>query len=356
MLAFLATTLTGYAQKFKLDGKSQNIPNGTQLFLQILTTDQKPERTDSAEVKNNTFTFSGELKEQFYVAILYTANRSDQAMIWLEPKNLAISVKKGDFNNLTIKGSIACQEFQQFSSFMNGIRAKKDSLSKINTGQDTIKYKEKWDQYAKIKTAEAEAGKNFVKSHPNSVVSAFILSIFSTNWGKQDAEELYKNFSTAVKQSKPGKQISQFIGLSREIKVGDRYVDFELSNVNNKKIKLSNIKGKYILLDFWGSWCGACRDENPNLIKLYNRFKGKGFNILGVAAETDKKAWLKAIKTDQLPWENVTDISGNRYNQAVMIYNIYSFPTNFLIDEKGIIIAKNLYGSELTRKLEELLP
>lgn len=356
ILVLSAITLIGHAQNFKLVGKSQDLPDGTKLFLQILTTDQKLERTDSTAVKNDTFTFSGALKDQCYVAVLYTSNHSDQAMIWLEPKNLTISVKKGDFKNLAIKGSTASQEFQQFSAIMSGFESQQDSVQNIDTGQDSIKYKEKWDQYAKIQVAETEAGKNFVKTHPNSVVSAFVLSIFSTSWGKKDAEELYQNFGAQVKQSKPGQQISQFIGLSKEIKIGDKYVDFELSNVSGRKIKLSAIKGKYILLDFWGSWCGPCRAENPKLVKIYNQFKDKGFNILGVAAETDKKAWLEAIKKDQLPWENVTDVSGNRYNQAVMIYNIYSFPTNFLIDEKGIIIAKNIQSNELTRKLQELLP
>lgn len=351
----LTTALAGNAQNFRLNGTSFGIADGSQLFLQIFNTEQKPERMDSAIVKNGQFSFAGSLKENHYVAVLRTADSKDQAMIWLEPKALSVTVKKGDFDNLAIKGSVASQEFQQFSSIMNRIRAQQDSLQKIDTKQDSVMEKEKWDQYEKIQLAETEAGKNFVRSHPNSVVSAFILNIFSTNWGRQNTEELYQRFSAAVKQSKPGQQIRQFIGLSKAIKVGDKYVDFELSNVNDKKIKLSSIKGKYILLDFWGSWCGPCRHENVNLLKAYRLFKDKGFNILGVAAETDKKEWLQAIKADGLLWENVTDVSHGKNNAAIMIYDIFSFPTNFLIDEQGTIIAKNLRGSELIQKLEELL-
>lgn len=143
--------------------------------------------------------------------------------------------------------------------------------------------------------------------------------------------------------------------LSREIKIGGKYVDFEQTNTVGKKIKLSDIKGKYILLEFWGSWCGPCRQDNPELVKTYNTYRAKGLEIFGVANEENKAQWLKAIKDDGLLWENVTDLKGNK-NEAIFIYGINAYPTNYLIDEKGIIIAKDLRGKELSDKLAELLP
>ncbi|MEE1947125.1 AhpC/TSA family protein [Pedobacter sp. KR3-3] len=352
----LTIALTSHAQNFKLEGKSLNFPDGTRLLLQIATTDLKVERTDSTEIKNNEFHFSGPLKAGDHrIAILSTADLHDRAMIWLEPKALSLAIKKGDFDHLTIKGSLAATEFQQLAATTNPIQKQKDSVARIDTKLDTVMDKNKWEQYTKLELAEKEATINFVKSHPQSIVATFILNVFSTSWGKPKTNELYQGLSAAMKQSSFGQQIDKYVKLSQELKVGDKYVDFELTNVSGKKVKLSAIKGKYILLDFWGSWCGPCRHENANLVKAYHLFKDKGFNILGVGAEADRKEWLQAIKADGLPWENVTDVSKGRNNSAVMIYSIYSFPTNFLIDEQGIIIAKNLRGDDLTKKLEELL-
>lgn len=122
-----------------------------------------------------------------------------------------------------------------------------------------------------------------------------------------------------------------------------------------KKVKLSDIKGKYILLDFWAAWCGPCREENPKLVELYKQYHGKGFNILGVSADDNRAAWLAAIKQDGLLWENVSDLRGDK-NKAALIYGVDAFPTNYLINQDGIIIAKNVRGKALEDKLKQLFP
>ncbi len=137
-----------------------------------------------------------------------------------------------------------------------------------------------------------------------------------------------------------------------EIHIGDSFVDFEMKDVNGNLLKLSNFKSKYTLLEFWASNCGPCRQENPNLVKTYNQFKPKGFEIFAVSDDVKKENWLKAIKNDKLPWINVSDL--NKNNRASMIYSINGIPDIFLIDEKGIIIGRNLRGEQLNNRLKEL--
>jgi peroxiredoxin len=138
------------------------------------------------------------------------------------------------------------------------------------------------------------------------------------------------------------------------VKVGDKYVDFTEPNIEGKNVSLSDFNGKIVLLEFWGTWCGPCREGNPELAKIYNEYKNSGFEILGVASDSDKEFWIKSVKDDSLTWQNVCDLKGDR-NKAALIYGISYYPSNFLIDRNGIIVAKDLRGEALRSKLLEIL-
>jgi peroxiredoxin len=194
----------------------------------------------------------------------------------------------------------------------------------------------------------------FVRTNPGSIISASILSGYASIWGKDTTDMLFKKFSKEIKNTYYGQKIREYITLNKNIKIGDKYADFSEQNTQGENIKLSDFNGKVVLLEFWGSWCGPCREGNPELAKIYNEFNRKGFEILGVAAETNKEQWLKAIETDKLPWANVTDFNGDK-NKAALIYGISYYPANFLIDRNGIIIAKDLRGEKLREKIMEIL-
>lgn len=165
---------------------------------------------------------------------------------------------------------------------------------------------------------------------------------------------LYKQLSKTAKNTTYGKNVFDFLSLNKSPKIGDKYIDFAQQNIESKVVNLSDFQGKTILLEFWGSWCMPCRQGHPDLIKTYDDFKEKGFEILGVAADTDIKLLKDAIKKDSLPWQNVSDLKGDR-NKAALIYGISYYPANFLIDKNGTIVAKDLRGEKLREKLKELL-
>lgn len=354
LLAFLLFfgTIT-FAQNFKIDGAVEGLENGTWLYLKLSST-QVP--LDSTQVTNGKFTLKGQVPQPATQVVLHTKQYANYVFFWLENKNISMSLKDQAFKRGIIKGSATQTENEEIQKIINPINLKEDSLrTALNKTTDATIKAEIREQLKNIKSEEYVAYLNYAKSHPNSFVIASIADVYSTTWGKEKANEIYQLFTPAIQQTTYGKSINSFINLSREIKIGGKYVDFEQTNTVGKKIKLSDIKGKYILLEFWGSWCGPCREENPNLVKTYNTYKEKGFEILGVAADDNKAQWLKAVKDDGLPWENVSDLKGSK-NEAGFIYNINSFPTNYLIDENGIIIAKNLRGKKLSDKLAELLP
>jgi peroxiredoxin len=310
--------------KFSLIGDTNGIENGTILYL---TSSLANELIDSALVENNHFKFLTRLSHEPLRTILNTKDYSHYRYLWLENNPMTFDATKMDFRHAIVKGS------------------ESENLSQtLNIQIDTLHGYER-------QKLELE----FVKNNPVSLVSAQILSVYSTSWGKAKATELFDKFSMENKNSVYGKKIANYIKLNKDPKIGEQFVDFEMSDPNGKTKKLSDFKGKTILLEFWSSSCGPCRQENPNLVKTYKKFKPIGFEVFAVSLDQEKNSWLQAIEKDSLIWEHVSDLKGND-NEASLIYGINGIPDNFLIDRNGVIIGRNLRGEELTSKLAEIIP
>jgi len=318
---FLTVSLA-QESKFKINGLAKDFSDNTVLYLDYI--DEK--RVDSTLVKNENFTFDGELNVKVVRAILRTKDYSDYKFIWLENSVISFKGEKGKFRKATIEGSTT----QKLADELNTAIEK--------AGEEK----------------EKQVNISFIESHPNSIISGHLLSVYGTTWGKQTTENLFNNLSTEIKNTSYGKSVQEFISLNKDLKIGDKYVDFSQPDTQQRIVKLSDFHGKVILLEFWGSWCGPCRKANPELVKIYNEFKDKGFEILGVGAELNRELWLKAIEKDKLSWPNVSDIKGDK-NEAALIYGVSYYPTNFLIDKNGIIISRDLKGDKLRDKLKEIL-
>lgn len=308
---------------FSLIGNTTGIKNGTILYLASPIANAI---IDSAVVENNNFKFQTKLSHVPLLTTLSTKNFSHYRNLWLENKPMTFDATKMDFRHAIVKGSDSENLYQT-----------------LNKQVDTLHGSER-------QKLELE----FVKINPSSLVSAYILSVYATSWGKGNSEELFNKFSTENKNSEYGKKVGNHIRLNREPKIGEQYVDFEMPDPNGKSQNLSDLKGKTILLEFWASWCGPCRQGNPNLVKTYKKFNPKGFEIFAVSQDGEKDSWLQAIKKDSLNWIHVSDLKGND-NEASLIYGVNGIPDNFLIDKNGAMIGRNLRGDKLNEKLAEIL-
>ena len=199
--------------------------------------------------------------------------------------------------------------------------------------------------------------KTYIENNPKSYLS--LLALSSLGGPAADPaviEQLYNSLDPSLKAMEAGKKIHSAIDELKVTAVGVTAPDFAQADVEGKVIKLSSYRGKYVLIDFWASWCGPCRQENPNVVKAYNQYKDKNFTILGVSLDRPgaKDAWQAAIKSDGLNWTQVSDLKFWN-NEVAQLYFVRSIPQNYLIDPKGKIIAKNLRGEDLKNKLKELL-
>lgn len=164
----------------------------------------------------------------------------------------------------------------------------------------------------------------------------------------------YDALAPSIKNTRLGKSLHEMIEVYRSVAIGQLAPDFKQLTPEGNELALSSTRGSYVLVDFWASWCGPCRRENPNVVKLFNQYKDKGLGIFGVSYDTKKDKWEKAIKDDGLNWKQVSDLKGWK-NATSTLYGIKAIPSNLLLDKEGRIVAKNLFGKKLADKMAELM-
>ncbi|WP_298764800.1 peroxiredoxin [uncultured Polaribacter sp.] len=201
---------------------------------------------------------------------------------------------------------------------------------------------------------QQEIKQSFIKEFPNSAVSTDILNRSKIGYGKSLTQNLFNLLTRKQQKSKKGKLISKYLELNSEVKLYDQFIDFEMEDIKGEKNKISELRGKYTLLEFWSSTCKPCRASNKDLVNIYKKYQPKGFEIIGISLDNNKERWTNAIKKDKITWKNLSELNGHN-NAAAFIYNVNGIPDNFLIDPNGKIIARDLPSIFLEKTLEILI-
>lgn len=315
-------------------------------------------KVDSADLVADLVVFKGnvELPEFFYVTLKGTKG---YIPVFLEQGEITVKSNINNIHDATVEGSETHKAYDDFmkslATFDEEIAALGQQYQKVKTDGDEESMNIVEVEYEAMEKMKSQSILDYAKTNNESVASAFIIMSNSYMFELDELDEVTSGFSDNISTSYYVEYLKDRVSTLKSVAVGQKYVDFTLNDPEGNPIPLSSvIDGKYVLVDFWASWSGPCRAENPNVVEVYKTYHEKGFDVFGVSFDKDHDKWVEAIKEDSLTWTHVSDLQG--WNSvAAKLYAIRSIPQNILIDPDGIIIEKNLRGKELQIKLADLL-
>jgi peroxiredoxin len=370
LAALLVSNLTlAQDNNFQIEGKAPKKLDGKKIYLDYVNNGYSV--ADSAIIKNGKFAFKGQVEEPNYARMILdkeglgkmkTQYNGDRLYFFIGNEEYKFAVTDS-IKTAAITGSPLHQSFQEYLDFIGG-----DFMHIIDQANATFNAvpqdaADKDEQYTAIKAKfdkifddRTDKQLEFAKLNTDSFFAAEALTEVANKKGTKAIEPTFLALNRTVRTSIKGKELESRILADKNIVVGSMAPNFSQPDQDGKMIQLADFKGKFVLLDFWASWCAPCRAENPNLKKAYINFKPKGLEVFAVSIDENngREAWLKAIKDDDLPWVHAADLKGWR-NEAAVLYGVRGVPQNYLIDPSGKIVAINLKEENLHKVLAELV-
>jgi len=354
LIGSILASCTGPKDQFKITGTINGIDTGM-IYLQKKDQDQWV-NVDSARLDKGKFVFTGKID----VPEMWHLTLGNQLLVTVFVENAPIEVRifPDSLEKSTVTGSATHDIYRKYLAMNDSLNMKMDDVYKqwknAKEAGDTTGMKRFDSISGTLDAAMKKQLLDFVRANNKTVVAPFLIMSNSWQFELPELEDVVKVFDTSLNRSMYVQMLQKRVDILRSVSVGQIAPDFEMNDTTGRPVKLSSLKGKILLVDFWASWCGPCRAENPNVVKAYQAYNKKGFDVLGCSFDKNREKWIKAIKDDKLTWTHVSDL---KYwaNAAGRLYGVNSIPANVLLDKDQKIIARNLRGDDLMNKLAEIL-
>ncbi len=322
--------------KFVISGTVTGYPDGTTVSL-LNGNNGAPESV--SEIQAGKFSFSGESVVPSFKLISLN-NEATYITLFLDNSKVNIKAEQGKLEAAVITGSPSHKDFQDF---LNSVA----SFQGVFTGE--------MEPTEDVIESGTVVINNFINSHPKSHITPLaVYRNFQLSGDEAQLEKQYNSLTPLLQNTEIGVYIAKQVADNGQHPIGKPFANFSQEDTAGVPVELASFRGKYVLVDFWASWCRPCRMENPNVVNAFNQYKNKNFTVLGVSLDQAKPAWIDAIKMDNLTWTQVSDLKGWG-NEVAAKYGVGSIPQNFLVDPNGILVGKNLRGAALDRKLAKLI-
>jgi peroxiredoxin len=367
----LALPMVGLAQNTKISAKTSaaapaggenqfaitgTVKGATENSRVSLTDASNPTDTVAeARVKGGQFVLSGHVSEPNLYELNFDAVKK-KAPLFMGNDKMSVSGSTEDMKELKVSGSSSNDDFVAFQTLFNPYFARLNALMTTANSPAGAAIKDSlFRQYKKLTDSIFVVIDGFIEKKKSSYVAPFVLVVVNQLTEDVAAQDRrLHSLSPEVQKGYYAQYLQKIVDDAKIGAVGTEAIDFTQNDTSGHAVTLSSFKGKYVLVDFWASWCGPCRMENPNVVNTYQKFKSKNFTVLGVSLDKAKEPWVKAIKDDGLAWTQVSDLK-YWYNEAAAKYHIQSIPQNLLVDPSGKIVGRNLRGADLQARLCELL-